>query len=97
MALKSALTASLASGAAAPSTTQPAVKKAMDFSGWAPCVAYADVLDGVTSEDSLVAAAEDMSLEEKFIPVGSAPTRDLLMPDGTPLVSLHRSMSWPLY
>ena len=86
---KSALSAALAGGPAAPAPTagttaqgKPTFLEAHAF----PCIEYADVIDGVKTVDELGAAADylsNLSIMDIAI-VGSAPTNVLL--DGIPLV-----------
>ncbi|KAL6747588.1 ATP-grasp domain-containing protein [Haematococcus lacustris] len=80
--MKSALTASLAGGAAAVQYPAPP-RKAGQLDGAAfPCLAYADELDGISTVAETV-PEEDLRLDTIEI-VGSLPT-STLMPDGTPL------------
>ncbi len=94
MALKSALTASLAGGAAPPAPAIPASKRSTLDPAAFPCLAYADVLDGkapdvlptngsaAKASDQVVPLAEEVLAEAL---VGSAPT-SVMLPDGTYLV-----------
>uniref|UniRef100_A0A7S0RDS3 ATP-grasp domain-containing protein n=1 Tax=Chlamydomonas leiostraca TaxID=1034604 RepID=A0A7S0RDS3_9CHLO len=85
MALKSALTASLAGGAAAP-PPMPAVKKSNLDPQAFPCIEYADVLDGKATAVSAVSGPDPaLDFPEHIEIVGSAPATGLIMPDGTPL------------
>lgn len=87
---KSALSAALAGGAPAPTpaTVGPAQSKGTFFDPSAfPCIEYADVIDGVKTEDELGAAVDQLGKLDfaDVAIVGSAPTNVLL--DGVTLVS----------
>jgi hypothetical protein len=91
--MKSALTASLAGGTAAP----PAAKARLGKLGTGtlpqeafPCIPYADELDGISriEEDVELQGATEALVSSNW--VGSAPQQGLLLPDGTQLVSISR-------